>query len=291
MATLSFSEKLKKQAQKILAPYLYKRAYTRAVFTVWGLAIRECTMSFSQFFTWRNPFFSFCRSVKYFSHGLLRIFMGRSSHLSYGYKDEDRLIESLLKPLISHKGFYVEVGCNEPLFASNTFLFYRRGWRGICIDPNDTLIKKHKRIRPHDKALCSFVSDIEGVIEYVEIDNEALSTGDIIHIKNALEAGHKITNRKKMKSLLLTTILEQLNAPSAFDFLSIDAEGNDLKILKSLDFDKYIPRLIIVEADDFVPSNPSGHEIYNFLISKEYFFHGSILTNLYFLKDKKEIFS
>ncbi len=291
MSKDSFSDKLKKQAQQSLAPYLYKRAYTRALFSVVGLAVQECRVCFSQFFTWRNPILSFCRAVKYLLHGVLRLLTGRSIRVSYGYKAEDRLIESLLKPIITEKGFYVEVGCNEPLFASNTFLFYRRGWRGICIDPNERLIKKHKRIRPHDQAFCGLVSDKEEEVEYVELDNEGLSTADLGHLQNALESGQNVRAKRKLKSLRLTTILDQLKAPAFFDFLSVDAEGNDMKVLLSLDFEKYQPKLIIVEADDFDPSNPKGNDIYNFLLSKRYFFHGSILTNLYFLKDKKEIFS
>ena len=283
----SISTKLKTKAQKSLAPYLYKRAYTRALFSVLGIAIQECRVSFSQFFTWRNPIFSFFRALKYFAHGLLRVLTGRSIRVSYGYKAEDRLIESLLKPIITETGFYVEVGCNEPLFASNTFLFYRRGWRGVCIDPNERLIKKHKKIRPQDQAICALISDVEEEVEYVELDNEGLSTADSDHLKNALASGQTIRSKKIVKSLKLTTVFEQNNVPEKFDFLSIDAEGNDLKVLYSLDFNKYQPTLIIVEADNFDPSNPSSNEIYNFLLAKKYFFHGSILTNLYFLKEKK----
>ncbi|HSZ25670.1 MAG TPA: hypothetical protein VK766_08140, partial [Cytophagaceae bacterium] len=206
-------EKLKKQAQKSLAPYLYKSAYTRAIFTVWGLALRECQVSFAQFFDWTNPLFSLGRAVKYFFYGLLRLWTGRSIRLSYAYKAEDRLIESLLKPIVTQSGFYVEVGCNEPRFASNTFLLYRRGWRGVCIDPNEKLIKKFKKIRPRDIAFCSFVSDVETEVEYVEMDNNALSSADIHHVENALNSGHKIVRRKNMKSLRLTSILQQLKAP------------------------------------------------------------------------------
>jgi FkbM family methyltransferase len=291
MDTNSFSEKIKKKAQKSLSPYLYGAAYSRAAFTVWGLAIQECRSSFRQFFVFGNPFFSFFRAVKYFTYGCLRVVTGRSIRISYGYKAEDRLIESLLKPIITQNGFYVEVGCNEPRFASNTFLFYKRGWRGICIDADERLIEKHKKVRPMDQAFCSFVSDVETDLEYTEMDNKGLSSGDSTHVQNALNKGYKITNRKKMKSLRLTTILEQLKAPSNFDFLSVDTEGNDYKVLQSLDFERYSPRLIIVEADHYNPSNPSEHEIYKFLIAKNYFFHGSILTNLYFLKDKEEVFS
>jgi FkbM family methyltransferase len=285
------SEKFKKLAQNILAPYLYKSAYSRAFFTVWGLAIRECQSCFYQFFTIRSPFFSLFRAFKYFFHGLIRLFLGRSIRISYGYKAEDRLIESLLKPIITQNGFYVDIGCNDPRFLSNTFLLYRRGWKGICVDPNEKLIRKHTMIRPRDQAICAFISDVESELEYVELDNDTLSTADPAHLKHAQESGHKIVSKKKMNSSRLTTILDQFNAPPSFDLLSVDAEGNDLKVLRSLDFGKYCPRLVVVEADDFDPSNPTAHEIYQFMISQHYYFHGSILTNLYFLKDKKEIFS
>lgn len=80
----------------------------------------------------------------------------------------------------------------------------------------------------------------------------------------------------------LTKILNQHNVPANFDLLSIDAEEHDLSVLRSLDFNKYSPRLIIVEAENFNPNFPSEDPLYQFLIGKLYRFEGSILKNLYF---------
>ncbi|HEY8402846.1 MAG TPA: hypothetical protein VIK89_16380 [Cytophagaceae bacterium] len=126
---------MKEFLRRKLSVYLYHKAYSRAFFTNYGIAIQEARSSFKQFFTWKYPLSSFLRSLKYLVMAILRIVTGRSVRYSYSFTGEDRLIESILKPIITRTGFYIDVGCNEPRFISNSFLFYRRGWRGVTIDP------------------------------------------------------------------------------------------------------------------------------------------------------------
>lgn len=275
---------LKSSIKENLNTILYKKAYTRAVFTVWGLALKEFRMSFYQFFTFSYPISSFFRSIKYAIIALLRIPLGRSIRLSYSFTGEDRIIESLLKPLVTYNGFYVDVGCNDPRFISNTFLLYRRGWKGICIDANEKLIKKYKKIRPRDKAVCALVSDEKKEMEFVELTNNTLSSTNSKHLKQWMLEGQNIISKKTIFPKTLTSILDDHKAPYNIDLLSVDVEENDLNVLQSLDFAKYHPRLIIVEAETFDPRNPSHHPIYNLLTQKNYKFNGSILTNLYFSK-------
>lgn len=275
---------LKHLGQKHLSHLLYGKARSRAVFSMLGLAYKEFRVSFLQFYSWSYPFSSFLRSVKYAIQAMLRLLLGRSVRISYAYTAEDRIIESILKPLITYDGFYVDLGCNEPRFISNTFLLYKRGWKGICIDANEALIKKHKKIRPRDKAVFALVSNEEKDMEFVELTNNVLSSTDPEHLKQWMDQGQKITSKKIIRSQTLTRILDELNAPLSFDLLSIDIEELDLQALESLDFSKYNPRLIVVEAEDFRPEQPKEHPICQLLFSKEYQLTGYILTNLYFTK-------
>lgn len=239
-------------------------------------------MSFPQFFTWRAPFTSFARSLKYSLLALVRIALGRSVKISYGFTGEDRLIESLLKKSITHKGFYVDVGCNHPKFISNTFLLYRRGWRGICIDANERLIRKFRRIRPRDAAVCSVVSDDKQPRVFYELTNNVLSTIEKEHLDEYIREGQKIVRELTLKPETLTEILDRYKAPAVFDLLSIDAEEHDLNVLRSLDLSRYTPKLIATEVENFDPSNPGDSEVYLYLISRKYRLEGSILKNLYF---------
>jgi hypothetical protein len=263
---------------------LYQKAYSRAVFTTFGLAAKEIRVSFPQFFTWRSPVLSFFRAIKYMLLPLLRLMQGRSVKWDYGFTGEDRLIESLLKTRITYNGFYVDVGCNDPRFLSNSFLFYRRGWRGICVDASEQLISKHRMIRPKDIAVCALVSDTTQERTFYELTNSVLSTTETQFLSEYVAQGQQIKKTRRLPPQTLTQILDTCQAPTLFDFLSIDAEEHDLQVLQSLDFNRYTPRLIIIEDETFDPANPAANAIFRFLSEKQYRLAGSILKNVYYLK-------
>ena len=68
------------------------------------------------------------------------------------------------------------------------------------------------------------------------------------------------------------------------DFLSIDVEGKDIDVLKSLDFKRYNPRSICVEIWDS-KKGFKHHEVYKFLIKKKYFLSSKKNENYIFLKN------
>lgn len=271
---------------EILHTSLYYKAHSRALFTLYGLVLKEFRVSFRQFFYWRSPIVSFFRVIKYASLGVFRIVLGRAVKQSYAYTGEDRLLESMLKKQIEYNGFYVDVGCNDPRFLSNTFLFYRRGWSGLCVDANEKLIRKFRKVRPRDISICCLVSNDENQREFYEMTNDVLSTTEKAFVNEYLEQGQRITNRKFLQPKSLSKILDENDVPPQFDILSIDAEEHDFMVLQSLDFSRYSPNIIIIEAEDFNPDIPQDHPIYKFLVAHQYNFEGSILKNLYFRKER-----
>ena len=77
-----------------------------------------------------------------------------------------------------------------------------------------------------------------------------------------------------IKAKTLTSILDKTKYKrKEIDFLNIDTEGNDLDVLRGLDFKKYKPKLICVELiDHFKPNQKKikKHGIYEFLTNKKY---------------------
>jgi len=275
--------KIKSVAQRIFHKQLYKSAYSRAVFTSIGIFLQEAKVCFSQFFTWRYPF-SFFSAFYQLHLSWFRLLAGRSARISYAHTGEDRLIDAILKPIITQKGFYVEVGCNEPIFISNTFSLYKRGWHGICIDANEKLIKKYARLRPKDIAISALVSNEKIIRDYFICANNVLSSTEQMNIDIKDEPGFEVVQTQQLEPESLTEILDRCKAPSIFELLSVDAEEHDLQVLQSLDFTKYAPKLIVVESETFDPSKPKDDLIYQLVMSKGYSFEGSVLKNLYFLK-------
>ena len=262
---------------------LNKSAYSGARYTQYGMVVKEITNSFRQFFTWKYPISSLLRILSICISALNRITLGRSVKFSYAYTGEDRILESVFKTPLDYNGYYVDVGCNHPIFLSNTYSFYRRGWRGLCIDVNPKLIKKFAFLRPRDTAITALVSDITVAKEVYLIENDVLTTVDAENL--ALAKANNLTHEAiNVVPKTLTTILDESKAPKRIDILSIDAEEHDFNVLNSLDFERYQPRLIITEDESFDIENPRKNKIYNLLLGKGYALEGYILKNLYFSK-------
>lgn len=148
-------------------------------------------------------------------------------------------------------GFYVEVGSHHPFRFSNTYLFYRRGWRGLCIDPLPGTARQFRRSRPRDIALEIGVSREPSTLRYHMFNEPALNTFD-----SALAAerdgtkGYHVLEIREVETQPLRAILAR-HLPAglgAIDLLSIDVEGLDLEVLKSNDWTRWRPRAVVVEC-------------------------------------------
>jgi len=174
---------------------------------------------------------------------------------SYSQFGEDIIINKYFKSFI---GTYVDIGCYHPIKYSNTALFYKKGWNGTNIDLNQTSINLFNFSRLRDKNILACLSNKEEWVD-VYLDNEfsALNSTNKENIKN-----FKIKNFKKnrIKTKIFSKIIRQ-----KFDFLNIDCEGNDYKILKTINLKKFKPKLICVEV-----SKESKKLIYNYLNSNNY---------------------
>jgi len=272
---------LKNILQRIFHTSLYKSGYSRARFTMFGIVLQELRVNISQFFTWRNPLVSFFRSFMVFQSTIIRLLIGRNVKYSFAYTGEDRIIESILKPLIYQKGFYVDVGCNHPKYISNTYALYRKGWRGICIDANEGLIKKYRLQRPKDIAINALVSNEVKTKTFYLAENDGLSTTEKSNLEEIKQQNIEV-EEVKMESKTLTSILLEHNAPEHFDVLSIDAEEHDFQVLSSLDFSLFRPRLVVLEDELFDLRDPYSNPSYKLLIDRGYVCEGFILKNLYF---------
>lgn len=274
---------MKEYIKKIVHKQLYKSARSRALFTIWGIAIKEVQVSFKQFYTWRSPFSSFFRVLSIIGSSVFRLILGRTLRYSFAYTGEDRIIESILKIPITENGFYIDVGCNHPKFLSNTYGLYRKGWRGICIDANPFLIKKYKYCRPRDKAVVALVSNETTTKDFYFAENDVLSTAELENLPMIESQGIEY-HKEQIVSQTLTQLLENEQCPTTIDLLSIDAEEHDFQVLSSLDFDKYHVKVIVIEDETFNPSSPNDNIIFNFLKERGYNFEGYLLKNLYFKK-------
>lgn len=162
---------------------------------------------------------------------------------------EDLIIESIIP--FKKDGFYIDIGANHPIKYSNTFLFHKKGWRGINIEPNPDIIKKFNIYRKKDINLNVGVGSEAGDLDFYVFDENTLSTFDKLSVDEFSKIGHKVVKTIKVPILTLKDILEKHCPGKDIDILSIDTEGYDLEILKSNDWQKFRPRFVIVETLEY----------------------------------------
>jgi len=193
-----------------------------------------------------------------------KLFLTRLSRRHYAQFGEDIAVARLFPK--HHRGFFVDVGCFHPIQHSNTWALYRRGWRGINIDVDAIKIEGFNLLRPGDTNITCAISDHDGEATFYRhgLYSGVSSIDDSHRGKNVAEA-------TTVGCATLTTVLDRTSFKDRrIDFLSVDAEGHDEKVLQSLDFDRYAPRVIAVET--FAPSLPDVERtaLYRLLTSRGY---------------------
>jgi hypothetical protein len=199
----------------------------------------------------------------------------------YSQFGEDKILNELIPKNLTN-GFYVDVGCFHPKKYSNTYMLFKKGWKGINIDMEKDKIASFNLARPNDYNFLGAISDkVEKVKIYRNQKFGVSSTTNKNVIKN-----EDIIDDNYIQTTTLNIVLD--NSPfkgKKIDLLNIDTEGSDLKIIKSLNFDTYNPLIIIIEThlkkiDEIIKS-----EIYLFLISHKYILKSWNVYSLIFIKE------
>jgi FkbM family methyltransferase len=166
--------------------------------------------------------------------------------LSFAQEGEDRLLARFLEPRA--QGFYVDVGACHPRRFSNTHYFYLQGWRGINVEPRPGSGKLFSKLRPGDINLELAVAAQPGTLTYHMFGEEALNTFDPLLARQYQDQGHPVLREIQMQTNTLSELLDKyLPEGQTIDFLNVDVEGLDLEVLRSNDWTRYRPHLVLTE--------------------------------------------
>lgn len=192
--------------------------------------------------------------------------------IHFSQEGEDILLNHILQ--YKNSGFYVDIGAHHPQKYSNTYLFYLNGWNGINIEALPAAIEKFKQIRKRDLNINTAITEDARDIEFSIFNAKGMSTANPNLAKEYQKnKEYYIENTIKLKSSTLADILNEYMPPNThIDFMSIDVEGLDLEVLKSNDWDKYIPTWILIEDQQSSIEDCINSEIHAFLNNKEYTF-------------------
>lgn len=168
---------------------------------------------------------------------------------SYSQWGEDSIVSQFI---YDDDWTYIDIGSNHPVHGNDTFFLYRRGCRGILVDPIESNQKLTRRIRPRDKFVLGLISD-KGKLNFYQFSNSGISTADSARAKTLQSSGNFIIAEYFPDVYSLTEVFEMLPFEGKQVFLKIDVEGLELNVLTSLDFCRYRPDLILVEELETLP--------------------------------------
>lgn len=203
---------------------------------------------------------------------------------SYSQEGEDMVIRGFYEGRKKYKGFYVDVGAHHPYRFSNTMYFYKKGWRGINIEPSPEAMKWFKWFRRRDTNLNIGISESPQELTYYCFNEPALNgfSKEISEKRDGLNARYHLTKTIPVPTLPLKQVLDQ-HVPKGkkIDFLSVDAEGFDLIVLNSNDWQQYRPTFVLVEEELSI-SDLEKSEVYQLMLSKGYALAAKTKRTLFF---------
>ena len=206
---------------------------------------------------------------------------------SYSFSGVDLIIDYIFKN--KKNGFYLDIGAQHPVSNNNTFMLFQRGWEGINIDLDKKNIDLFNIARPNDLNLNLAISDSEEEVDlFFYHDSSPINTLN----KNVSDFQKaKVKEIKKIETKILNNVLNDLDFKNQIDYMNIDVEGNEDKVLNGFDIKKYKPYVISIEYLDLNMkklefknndiNNILNSNLYKYFIQNNYHFvnwlHGDLI--------------
>jgi FkbM family methyltransferase len=224
------------------------------------------------------------KKIYYFYNIYIRNFKFLLNGSQFG---EGKIIVDYFKD--GYKGNFVDLGCFHPTRHNNTFDLYKNGWRGINVDLDPLTIELFNFCRSKDININCGVSDKESIATYYSNGElsplNTLEKNHLLFLNKNFNINNQDFKRKKTKTKTLANILKK-NKFYKIDFLNIDLEGHELRVIKKFNFALYSINIICLEVlNHNVESIKNNQEIQKILKKNNFMLSKKIGVN-YFYKNK-----
>jgi FkbM family methyltransferase len=202
---------------------------------------------------------------------------------TYAGEGEDLILQKIFNGKTN--GFFVDIGCYHPIVGSNTYVFHRKyHWSGINVDANPDSIIKFNKLRQQDINLNVGVGPANAEsLRFHRFSEGALNT---FSEKIKEERIHRDKQRYLGSIEVPVWTLERLLDTHAhgreIDFIDVDVEGLDLEVLQSNNWQKYRPRIVMVEDQLKVSDAFTSLPTYQFLRDQQYVLIAKTYSTLFF---------
>ena len=164
--------------------------------------------------------------------------------ISYAQNHEDILLARVFP---GSEGMYLDIGANHPIFHSVTKLFSSRGWTGINVEPSPPVFDRLVADRPNDINLNVGVGNQSATLTFYEAPRyHGWSTFRLELAEHYRSLGVRVVERPVPVTTLAQICAEHIG-DRTIDFLKVDAEGFEHDVLLGADFQRWRPRVLLVE--------------------------------------------
>ncbi len=210
----------------------------------------------------------------------------RHGQKTFAQCGEDIIVAFIFYSLKIDKPTYFDIGTNHPIHLNNTYYFYNKGSSGICIEPDPDLFPAIKRTRGKDICLNAGI----GIGEETEANFYVMSTNTLNTFcqETALRyASYGKQQIKKVIPISLITISEISKKYFVPDFISLDVEGYELSILKSIDFNILRPKVFCIETLSYTEDKTEKKldDIIDYMLQQRYFVYADTYINTIFVDE------
>ncbi|MDP9077348.1 MAG: FkbM family methyltransferase [Bacteroidota bacterium] len=209
---------------------------------------------------------------------------------SYSQSGEDLIIDFIFTQLGITKPSYLDIGAHHPFYLSNTALFYQKGGKGINVEPDPELFNRFPAYRKNDTNLnCGIGNEAAEMCLHV-MNEPALNTFSGEEAERLVKEHHfKIVNKITTPIKTVSSIVQQYNNGIYPDLLSVDVEGFDEAIIKSINFNQSPPTVICLETITYSDSGNGikDDEIINYVKSQGYMVYADTNINTIFVLEEK----
>lgn len=216
---------------------------------------------------------------------IIRSFTAYAYKRSYSQCGEDLIVRYIFNVLKVHKPTYLDIGAHHPLHLNNTYTFYRHGSKGVSVEPDPKLHARIQRKRPGDVNLNVGVAGESGTLDFYVMSAPTLNTFSLKEAKEAESSKVKIDKVLRIPVVSVNEILEQHFPNAAPDFLSIDVEGMDFEIVKSIELKRWRPKVICAETLSYseLTGGEKLNEIHQYLEGHGYRVYADTYINTIFI--------
>lgn len=207
--------------------------------------------------------------------------------VTYAQHGDDIVIRAVFNNLGIDNPSYLDIGAHHPSNISNTKLFYDAGSRGINVEANPNLFAQFLVDRPNDVNLNFGVGTEAGFMDFYMVDEHSGRNSFDYETVAAFVQDYPQFNIREVMTLPVMTVAQILQNRAIPDFLTIDVEGLDYDILKSIDYKRYPFKLVCVEVGGLDKFNYAD-AVSSLLQENNYFSLIRCGANLIFVDNKYE---